>query len=641
MLTDSRLRPHLVKILGLLFVVVALLANQVEAYGWGKRVPRSQFHFTSLPLPEPAGLARSVRAIRPNLQRIGAWFSAVGAAVAVGDLDGDGLANDLCHVDPRWDKVLVSPAPGTGARFPLFSLEPPVKLFDPLRMAPTGCVLGDLNSDGLLDATISYWERTPLVFLQRATGGQLGVDRFAVEDIVPTGQRWATTTATLTDIDGDGRLDIVVGNYFPDGSDILDVAPSGPDKAMSMHDSFSNAFNGGRDRILRQTGSAPSPAPTVTFEDVPALSEDVARAWTLAIGAADLDGDLLPELYFANDFGPDRLLRNRSTPGHIQLDLVEGRLDFTTPPSKVLGHDSFKGMGVDFSDVNGDGKLDIFVDNITSNFAFHESNFLFLSNGQRDDLGAYRDASRPLGVAQSGWSWDARFGDFDNDTYAEIMVATGFVQGRTNRWPEAMELAFANDRVVHDTQWWPSFREDADISGHEPNRFFVRGSGERYIDMAAEAGLASTAVSRGVATADVDGDGDLDVVIANQWEPSVLYRNDCVRCGQSLVLGLYHRRIGAAAGEPGRSPAIGVTAVVTLPDGRRLVDQVDGGWGHSGKRSPELHFGLGEVAAGIPMSVALSWRDLNGVLHTHTVLLTPGRHDLTLDDLTADASLGG
>ena len=120
---------------------------------------------------------------------------------------------------------------------------------------------------------------------------------------------------------------------------------------------MSAAYNGGRDHVLRWTGAT---ADSVTFADVPDLfDDDVSRGWALASTATDLDGDLLPELYVANDFGPDRLLHNRSTPGRVRLALVEGEGSrLTVPKSKILGHDSFKGMGVDVGDLDGDGVLD-------------------------------------------------------------------------------------------------------------------------------------------------------------------------------------------------------------------------------------------------------------------------------------------
>src|SRR5207244_9570128 len=116
------------------------------------------------------------------------------------------------------------------------------------------------------------------------------------------------------------------------------------------------------------------------------LEEPVERGWTLAIGAADLNGDLLPEIYFGHDFGPDRLLHNRSTPGHLKFALLEGRRRFTDPKSCVLGFDSFKGMGVDFGDVNGDGLLDIYVSNIATRFGLMESHFLWESTGKLDAM---------------------------------------------------------------------------------------------------------------------------------------------------------------------------------------------------------------------------------------------------------------
>ena len=143
--------------------------------------------------------------------------------------------------------------------------------------------------------------------------------------------------------------------------------------------------------------------------------------WSLAAGAADLDGDLLPELYFANDFGPDRLLHNRSTPGRVTLVEVRGRREPALPRSRVVGRDSFKGMGVDFGDLNGDGRLDIAVSNIATPYGLLESHFAFLSMGENagyagafgQGFAPYRDASEPLGLARGGWAWESRLGDFD------------------------------------------------------------------------------------------------------------------------------------------------------------------------------------------------------------------------------------
>src|SRR5207302_6173945 len=137
-------------------------------------------------------------------------------------------------------------------------------------------------------------------------------------------------------------------------------------------------------------------------------------------------GDMRPDLYFANDFGPDRLLRNLSTPGKLQFELLEGKREIQTPSSAVLGHDSFKGMGIDFADINGDGIPDIFVSNIADDFALHESHMLWLSTGDpfRSGFAPYRQSSEKLGVSRSGWGWDARFADFNNDGRFEIVQAT-------------------------------------------------------------------------------------------------------------------------------------------------------------------------------------------------------------------------
>jgi hypothetical protein len=194
----------------------------------------------------------------------------------------------------------------------------------------------------------------------------------------------------------------------------------------------------------------------------------------------------------------------------------------------------------------------------------------------------------------------------------------------------------ANDGLLPHPSAWPRFQPGDDLSGSAQNPFFVR-LGDRFVDVARELGLGEPQVSRGIAVADVDGDGDLDFAVANQWGPSTFHRNECPRCGAFLGLhlllpldgdGVLRVTDGHPAGEPAR-PAVGAHASVQLPDGRRLTGQVDGGSGHSGKKAPELHFGLGAVGAS-PLPVELRWRDPAGQVQTLRLALAPGWHTVRL-----------
>ena len=201
---------------------------------------------------------------------------------------------------------------------------------------------------------------------------------------------------------------------------------------------MTRANNGGRKHLMRWIDATGGSDPTVRFDDVEGVINDLGDySWTMAIAPADLDGDLLPETCFANDFGPDRLLHNRSRPGEFHFALLDGRKTLTAPNSKVVGRDSFKGMGVDFGDLNGDGILDIFVSNIAAEFALEESHFAFLDTGEtvrmRQGIAPYHDESERLGLSRSSWAWDAKIAEFDNDGVPEVVQAVGFAKGRTDR----------------------------------------------------------------------------------------------------------------------------------------------------------------------------------------------------------------
>ncbi len=570
----------------------------------------SRFKFTRSELPTPAGDLKSVRAVHPSLEGISAWISSVGAAIALNDLDGDGLSNDMCLVDPRADRVTVAPVPGTPQRYSPIVLDPSPLPYDAKTMAPMGCLPGDVNEDGRMDLLVYYWGRAPVVFLRNANGGYLPTE------LIAEPQRWYTNAATFADLDGDGHPDLVLANYFPDGARILDTTNTEP---QHMQHSMSRAANSGAKHLFLWT--APG-----KFTEAPNVLDAVsAFGWTLAAGAVDLDGDLLPELYFANDFGPDRLLHNRSTPGHLKFALVEGRRTFTTPSSKVLGHDSFKGMGVDFADINGDGYPDIYVSNIAGPYALEESHFLFVSTGHPElffkGIAPYVDKSESLGVSRSSWGWDARLADFNNDGELEAVQAVGFAKGTTNRWPELHEVAMSNDQLLQNPNTWHNLQPGDDLSGKRGNPFFVRDSKGRFQDVGDLLGVSEPQISRGIAVADVDGDGRLDYAVANQWATSFFYRNESPKPGSFLEL-----RVVDGKG----SPVIGAVGTLSLPNGRKMVAHVDGGTGHSGKCSPDIHFGLGALPASEALRVSLKWRDSAGV-HEQLRQFTPGRFKVTLN----------
>ncbi|MEM9293324.1 MAG: CRTAC1 family protein [Acidobacteriota bacterium] len=605
----------------------------------------SEFAFEHELLPEIDDRERRlIRPVHPSIKHIEAWVSSTGAAVALADLDGDGLPNDLCSVDPRVNRVVVAPAPGTGERYSLFTLDEGELTFTDEWMAPVGCVPGDLNEDGLNDLLVYYWGRGPVAFLRR--GGEafadLATTAFRPQDVMPKDVIWNTNALTRADVDGDGHQDIVLANYFRDDEAVFDAKGTGE---VEMQDSMSKAFNAGSKHVLRWVGGTGGAEPTVAFEDVPNLFNQVeGGGWTLAVGAADLDGDLLPELFFANDFGPDRLFHNRSTAGKVELALATGERIARAPKSKVLGMDSFKGMGVDIADVNNDGYFDIYVSNIAQKYSLHESHHMFVNTGRLEDfdrgVAPFHDHSEDYGLSRSAFSWDAKMADFNNDGVPEAMQATGFVRGDVNRWPELQELAMGNDERIQYPQSWPRFALGDDLSGKVHNPFFVRSSSGRYFDLAAEVGLDRVQVSRGFAIADVEGDGDLDFAVANQWDSSYFHRN--VRKADTAFLGLtVLHSVNAArestqirSGHPSAADqafaAVGATASLTLPDGRRLTAQADGGNGHSGVRSPQLHFGLGELPAGTELPVELAWRDRNGKVHRETHTFRSGWHTVLL-----------
>ncbi|GAB3974344.1 CRTAC1 family protein [Actinoallomurus acanthiterrae] len=651
-LSNARLRKSVPGAVAVVVVLILfLVARLPDASGTEREQIASRYRFNEMPIALPPGYRprQTVRKVNPAYHHVRSWISSVGASIALNDLWGRGRADTMCFVDPRTDQVVVTYAPTAPPedRFTPFTLDPKPLPVDSA-MAPMGCTPGDFNADGRMDLMVNYWGRTPVLFLARADATTVAANAYEPVELVPQvsvdgryhGPRWNTNAVSVGDYEGIGHPDIFLANYFPD-SDVLD--PHGQSNVV-MNSSMSDAKNGGGTHVFRWYGATAGPHPTAHYvEEHDAVPYRTSTGWTLAISSADLTGDGKPEVYVANDFGEDHLLHNVSTPGHIKFTEATGRRGPATPKSFVLGHDSFKGMGIDFGDLNRNGRFDMVVSNITAARGLEESNFAWINEAKSEadmnrrlasGVAPFSQQAQQLGLAWSGWGWDVKMGDFLNDGTLEVLQAEGFVKGRINRWPWLQELAMSNDSIYTNPKMWPNVQPGDDIAGSQPMAFYSRqGAHGTFVNIDEQLGLAVPIPTRGIATADTRENGALDLAIARQWGPPAFYANNAPARGQYLDLHLYRPVAGAHDAHGLRalgSPAYGATARIRTADGHSVLSQLDGGGGHSGKRSFEVRFGLGAYAGAIPVTVR--WRDTRGALHDQTMQLTPGEHTLLLDN---------
>lgn len=610
----NRARRALPGALAVLVCVTLFHLSDVSATDRETDLAKEGLSFVSHDLPEAVS-NQKVRPVQPELNHIQRWISAVGASVGALDLRGLGYDGDACVTDPRDDALRVFSTPGSGGTaFPTFELKPTPLPYD-RTMAPIGCVPADVDQDGRTDIVAYYWGRSPVIFHNDLPAGHApSASGFTPTELVSPMAVWNTTALNVVDIDGDGNLDILVGNYFPDGARVLDPS-AGSDDLMAMQHSMGNARNAGPNRLFLGTKSAPSGP--LRFRDASnRIPKDSATSWTLAFGAQDLSGDILPEIYVANDFGPDQLLVNHSTPGSIDLRPVQGQRDLTTAKSKVLGHDSFKGMGVVFSYEEDSPLPRIFVSNITSPWALQESNLAFYPDGEGASLLEgklpYQDRSSAVGIAHSGWSWDIKTIDPRNSGQDSLLQATGFVQGTANLWPRLQEMAMGNDQILSQPWAWPNMGPEDDLSGHEPARLWMP-VGDRFVDAGAAVPFSPNDVTRGFSVADINGDAQSDFLVAGQWGPSRVFLNTSDMLAPGVEL-----RIQKDA-EYGASPVIGAKVTMTCPDGTSRRAQLYPANGHSGVSGNSLHLAL--PAPGC--AAVISWRDADGV-HNQPVALRAG-----------------
>ncbi|GCE15778.1 RNA-binding protein [Tengunoibacter tsumagoiensis] len=528
----------------------------------GKGPQRPAFQLQEISKKVGVSFVHQKAVLDHKLDNIMPWMSSVGACVAAADYNNDG------HVD------IFASSSGRNAPCHLFrnngdgtftDVAQEAGLVDlNLDGAVMDAVWGDFDNDGWIDLYIVKWSTANRLFRNNRNGTFTDITEAS-----GTGDTGNGNSAIWFDYDGDGRLDLYIGNYFPQ-VDLWNIPTT-----KIMHNDFEQARNGGPNVLYHNNGDG-------TFTNVaPQLGVD-DRGWTLDVGACDLFNTGRMDLYLANDFGQDVLYKNN------------GDGTFTNITHTAIPIDTRKGMNVDFADLDGDGYPDIYVVNITKQGYLVEGNFLWKNN--RD--GTFTDHAPALGVDNGGWGWAAKFIDLDNDGEMEIVALNGFVSaGQGDYWYFLGTMATTPGIIVEDAKNWPAIGTRS-ISGYERSRLFVKEGGS-YVEIAEVAGLNDLYDGRGLCIADFDNDGLPEMFIANQGAPFQLYKNYPQQKNQWIGFHL------TGSGKSNRD-AIG--ARVTVKAGKKTwVKWVDPGSGYASQSDRRLIFGLGSQTR--IDSVEIRWPD--------------------------------
>jgi hypothetical protein len=395
-----------------------------------------------------------------------------------------------------------------------------------------GAAVGDYNNDGSSDLYVTCLGQDHL-FKNNGDGTFTDVTKTAgVSD-----PRWSTGAA-FVDYDHDGWLDLIVPNYVD--YDLNNLPEFGKDKTCQYKgiavQCGPRGMRGSGDSLFRNNGDG-------TFTDVSKKAgvSDPNGYFGMSVVCSDFDNDGRIDIYVANDSTPNLFYQNNGDGSFKEIGFLSGT---------ALSQDGVEqgSMGVDAGDYDHDGLFDIFV----TNFA-DEYNTLYHNDGRN----TFTDVSYKADVARVSMpyvGWGTKFFDYDNDGWDDLFVANGHVYPQLQNYRQRKLL-------------------------HRNNR---NGT---FSEVAAQFGAPSMQerASRGVGFADLDNDGDVDLVIADLDGPPQLLRNDGGNAKNFVVV----RLIGVKSNRDG----IGARVKVVSGD-LTQIDEVRSGGSYMSQNDMRLHFGL-------------------------------------------------
>ncbi len=515
-----------------------------------------------------------------------------GGGVATADFNGDGLEDIYFTANMSENKLYlnngdlhfqdITNASGAGGR------PGPWK---------TGVSVVDINNDGRLDIYLCYSgsmpaeKRTNQLFVNQGNN-KAGIPEFkeaaAEYGLASTAY---SNQAYFLDADNDGDLDMLLLNHNPKNLPILNEAGT---RQMLRKDDKEMGL-----RFFKQTNGK------FADETVGSGINGSALSYGLGLGISDFNDDGLPDFYVSNDY---------SVPDYLYYNIGNGR--FINKLESAIGHTSQFSMGNDVADYNNDGLTDIFTldmlpeDNkrqklllAPDNFNKFDQNFRsgfyyqYMRNmlQQNNGNGTFSEIGQQLGVSNTDWSWSSLLADFDNDGWKDLYISNGYFKDFTN----LDFIKYMDDFVA---QKGRLNREDVlEIIKHMPasnvvNYMYKNNNGKGFLNMTSTWGMNEPSNSNGAAYADLDNDGDLDIVVNNINQAAFVYRNDT----QSNFLKCELK--GSKENLNGLGSKIEIRV-----NGKKQFAEQNPYRGYQSAVSNKIHFGLGkEVRVD---SLIITWPD--------------------------------
>jgi enediyne biosynthesis protein E4 len=495
----------------------------------------------------------------PRLNHIMPQVASMGASVSIVDFDRDG-----------WPDIYVTTSK-EGAKNALYrnmhdgtfkDVAEEMGIADvnrPGTGVSMGAVWGDYDNDGYEDLLLIKWGKPELFH----NDGGHGFTRVTDQVGLPP---WINAnTALWFDYDGDGLLDFFIGGYYSEDVDLWHLKTT-----KMMPDSFEYAKNGGRKYLFHNRGNG-------RFEEVSAKVGINSRRWALAAAAADLRGTGHPDLFIANDYGVSELYFN------------DGKQFHDAGEETGVGFAPKSGMNASFGDILNQGRYAVYVSNISEDGVLIQGNNLWLpKEGASGNNLQYENLARDFGVELGGWSFGAQFGDLNNDGLLDLYLTNGYVSLDRDRdyWYDFSKIAGGHSTIISDAKNWPAM-EGRSLSGYQTKHVWLNDGSGKFIDVAQAVGVTDTYDGRAVALVDLWNRGVLDVVVANQRGPLLIYKNTVTSENKWIEFAL--------EGTASNRSAIGAEVTVFW-NGQQQVQEVSGGCGFAAQNQRRLHFGLGKTS---------------------------------------------